>query len=155
MGKYVAFIKSQTGHDFSFYKKNTLYRRVERRMSLQQIEKMSDYVSFLSQNTSEVENLYRDLLIGVTNFFRNSEAFEELKQKIIPDLIRDKPEGYCLRVWAPGCSSGEEIYSLAIVLQECIDNLNKNINVQIFGTDIDNIAIGKARIGIYPKRYLN
>ena len=149
--KICALIKSHTGHDFSFYKKNTIYRRVERRMSLQQIEKMSDYISYLTQNTSEVENLYRDLLIGVTNFFRNSEAFEELKQRIIPDLIKDKSEGYCLRVWAPGCSSGEEIYSLAIVIQECIDTLNKNINVQIFGTDIDNIAIGKARGGIYPK----
>lgn len=149
--KICAIIKSHTGHDFSFYKKNTIYRRVERRMSLQQIEKMSDYVSYLSQNTSEVDTLYRDLLIGVTNFFRNSEAFEELKQKIIPELIRDKPDGYCLRVWAPGCSSGEETYSLAIIIQECIGNLNKNINVQIFGTDIDDISIGKARIGVYPK----
>lgn len=149
--KICTILKSHTGHDFSFYKKNTIYRRVERRMSLQQIEKMSDYVSYLTQNTSEVDTLYRDLLIGVTNFFRNPEAFEELKQKIIPDLLRDKPDGYCLRVWAPGCSSGEETYSLAIIIQECIDNLNKNINVQIFGTDIDNIAIGKARIGIYPK----
>lgn len=149
--KICAIIKSHTGHDFSFYKKNTIYRRVERRMSLQQIEKISDYISYLSQNTTEVDTLYRDLLIGVTNFFRNSEAFEELKQIIIPELIRDKPEGYCLRVWAPGCSSGEETYSLAIIIQECIGNLNKNINVQIFGTDIDDIAIGKARIGVYPK----
>jgi len=146
-----AIIKLHTGHDFSFYKKNTIYRRVERRMSLQQIEKISDYVSYLSQNTSEVDTLYRDLLIGVTKFFRNPEAFEELKQKIIPDMIGDKPEGYCLRVWDPGCSSGEETYSLAIVIQECIDNLNKNINLQIFGTDIDDTAISKARAGIYPK----
>jgi len=149
--KICAIIKSRTGHDFSFYKKNTISRRVERRMSMQQIEKMSDYVSFLSRNNTEIDSLYRDLLIGVTNFFRNPEAFEELKQRIIPELIKDKPEGYCLRVWAPGCSSGEEAYSLAIIIQESIDNLNKNINAQIFATDIDDIAIGKARIGIYSK----
>lgn len=149
--KICAIIKSRIGHDFSFYKKNTISRRVERRMSMQQIEKMSDYVSFLSRNNTEIDNLYRDLLIGVTNFFRNPEAFEELKQRIIPELIKDKPEGYCLRIWAPGCSSGEEAYSLAIIIQESIDNLNKNINAQIFATDIDDMAISKARIGVYPK----
>jgi two-component system CheB/CheR fusion protein len=148
--KIFILLRAQTGHDFSKYKQNTIARRIERRMAVQQIKQMDGYVRYLQQNPAEVAALFRDLLIGVTNFFRDPEAFAALEAKVIPRLLADKPAGALIRVWAPGCSTGEEAYSIAILLQERLEALRRNYKVQVFATDIDPQAINQARAGVYP-----
>jgi two-component system, chemotaxis family, CheB/CheR fusion protein len=149
--KIVILLRSHTGHDFSQYKKNTLYRRIERRMNIHQLEKITSYVRYLQENPQEIEILFRELLIGVTNFFRDQKVWDKLKDQILPEVLNDLPDGYILRVWIPGCSTGEEAYSFAMVFKEVSDNLklHKNISLQIFATDIDNDAINIARKGIF------
>ena len=119
-------------------------------MAVHQIETMDGYVKYLQQTPTEVEALFRDLLIGVTNFFRDPEAFKALEEKIIPKLFAGKPAGAVIRVWSPGCSTGEEAYSLAILLQEHMEAMKQSFKVQVFATDIDSQAIATARAGIYP-----
>jgi two-component system, chemotaxis family, CheB/CheR fusion protein len=148
--KIFQLLRSGTGHDFSFYKKNTLCRRIERRMSVHQIERLPDYVSYLERSPQEVTTLFKELLIGVTNFFRDSQAFESLSRCLMSEVLAHKPKDDAVRVWVPGCSSGEEVYSIAIILRECMDKLKKDFRVQIFGTDIDADAIDMARAGLYP-----
>ena len=143
-------LRAQTGHDFSQYKPSTIHRRIERRMAVHQIETLESYVKFLQQSPPEVEALFRDLLIGVTNFFRDTEAFTMLEQQILPKLFADRPAGGVLRVWVPGCSTGEEAYSIAILMQERIEALKQSYTVQVFATDIDSRAIATARAGLYP-----
>jgi two-component system CheB/CheR fusion protein len=116
--KIFILLRAQTGHDFSQYKLSTIHRRIERRMAVHQIETMDGYVKYLQQAPAEVEALFRDLLIGVTNFFRDPEAFKALEEQVIPKLFASKPAGAMIRVWSPGCSTGEEAYSLAILLAE-------------------------------------
>ena len=145
---------SQTGHDFSSYKKSTISRRMARRMSIHQIENPSDYLRLLEQNAQEAAALSKDLLIGVTNFFRDPEAFKVLS-RILKEVLAKEPKDYTVRVWVPGCSSGEEVYSIAIILRESMDALKKHFNVQIFGTDIDTDAVDTARAGIYPRKIVN
>lgn len=147
--KIFILIRNQTGHDFSFYKRNTIYRRIQRRMQLHHIEALADYFIFLQKNNQEVASLAKELLIGVTCFFRDAEAYDILQHKILPPLLSEKPNDYTLRVWVPGCSTGEEAYSMAIIVQECLDNIKRHINVQIFGTDINESAIEAARRGLY------
>jgi two-component system CheB/CheR fusion protein len=147
--KIFFLIHNQTGHDFSMYKRNTICRRIERRMQLRQTGNMADYVALLQKDEQEIAILANELFIGVTNFFRDSEAYNVLQQKILPSFLNQKPNNYTLRVWVPGCSTGEEAYSIAIIIQECLDNINHHINVQIFGTDINENAIEKARRGLY------
>jgi len=147
--KICILLRTQTGHDFSLYKRNTLVRRVERRLAVQQIDRLDGYVRYLQQNPAEVNALFRDLLIGVTNFFRDPEAFKTLDEKVIPKLFAGKPAGAAIRVWSPGCSTGEEAYSLAILLQERMEALKQNFKVQVFATDIDSRAIAVARAGVY------
>jgi two-component system CheB/CheR fusion protein len=143
-------LRSATGHDFSSYKASTIIRRIQRRMNVHQIEDMSTYVAYLQRNHEEAKTLFRELLIGVTNFFRDWEAFEVLKAKALPGLLENKPHNQSLRAWVPGCSTGEEAYSLAIILREAMDELNREVNIQLFATDIDHEAIEKARMGTYP-----
>ncbi len=150
LNKIFAILRTQIGHDFSAYKVNTLHRRISRRMGLHQIENHEKYVRYLRENPGEVEVLFRELLIGVTNFFRDTESFEVIKKNIIPELFDQMPEDATFRVWIPGCSTGEEVYSLAVVLRECLDKTSKRINLQLFGTDIDRYAIDKARDGLFP-----
>ncbi len=140
----------ETGHDFSQYKPSTISRRLERRMDVRQIETIGDYVKELQQTPAEVQELFSDLLIGVTSFFRDSESFKTLEQKIIPKLFASRPVGDMVRVWSQGCSTGEEAYSLAILLQEYLNTLEQSYTVQIFATDIDSRAIATARAGLYP-----
>ena len=149
--KIYGLLRSHTGHDFSSYKQNTIMRRIERRMNLQQIIDMSQYVSYMQHNMNEINQLFKELLIGVTNFFRDPDAFEYLINTVFPKLLKDKPVDYTLRVWVPGCSTGEEAYSVAIALREAMNKLNRNFNVQVFGTDIDAESIDKARLGRYPE----
>jgi len=147
--KIFVLLRSQTGHDFSQYKPNTIKRRVERRIAVHQIADLTGYVRFLQQTPLEVEALFRDLLIGVTSFFRDPDAFASLEKSVIPALFTDKPPGAVIRVWICGCSTGEEAYSIAILLQEQMDLLKKNFKLQIFATDIDSRAIDQARSGLY------
>jgi two-component system CheB/CheR fusion protein len=148
--KIFILVRAQTGHDFSQYKLNTTKRRIERRMAVHQIADLASYVSFLQKTPQEVEALFRDLLIGVTNFFRDPAAFAEFESKVIPRLFADKAADTTIRIWVCGCSTGEEAYSIAILLQEQMDKLKKNYNLQLFATDIDSRAINQARNGLYP-----
>ncbi|MEI6268837.1 MAG: CheR family methyltransferase [Methylococcaceae bacterium] len=143
-------IRSQTNHDFSLYKRNTIYRRIERRMAVHQIDSIDAYLLFLQHNSNEIISLFKDLLIGVTSFFRDPDAFLALEQTIIPLFFTDNANNSPIRIWCLGCSTGEEAYSIAILLQEYMDRLKKNYKVQIFATDIDSTAIAKARSGLYP-----
>ena len=143
-------LRAQTGHDFSQYKPSTICRRIERRMAIQQIETMDGYVKYLQQTPAEVQALFRDMLIGVTSFFRDPEAFSALEKQVLPRLFASKPAGGVIRVWSPGCSTGEEAYSLAMLLAEQHELLERGLKVQVFATDIDSQAIATARAGIYP-----
>ncbi len=150
--KIMLILRHQTGHDFSFYKKSTLYRRIERRMGIHNIERINDYVRFLRENTAEVELLFNEMLIGVTSFFRDPAAWDKLKIDVIPLLLASRPEGGVLRAWSVGCSTGEEAYSLAIIFREALEDLklSKNYSLQIFATDLNKHAIDIAREGSYP-----
>jgi two-component system, chemotaxis family, CheB/CheR fusion protein len=140
----------QVGHDFSGYKQKTFQRRVRRRMQVQQIENVGRYLKRLQGDPEEVTNLFRDLLIGVTNFFRDPEAFETLERLVIPQLFTGKGANDSVRVWVPGCATGEEVYSLAILLRERMEAMTGAPKVQLFATDIDEAALGVARTGRYP-----
>ncbi|MDO9221175.1 MAG: chemotaxis protein CheB [Thiobacillus sp.] len=148
--KIFILLRAQTGHDFSHYKPSTIHRRIERRMAVQQIETLDEYVKYLQQAPSEVDALFRDFLIGVTNFFRDPEAFKAIEALVIPQLFAGKSAGAAVRVWSVGCSTGEEAYSLAILLAERQEALKQNFQVQVFATDIDSRAIATARTGLYP-----
>jgi two-component system CheB/CheR fusion protein len=150
--KIFIVLRTQTGQDFSPYKKSTVYRRVERRMGLHQIDKIAHYVRFLRDNPQEVDLLFKELLIGVTSFFRDPQAWEQLKDDIIPSLVANHLPGGVLRAWACGCSTGEEAYSLSMVFKEAMAQVKPvgNFSLQVFATDLDQDAIDKARTGIYP-----
>ena len=150
MKKIFILLRAQTSHDFSLYKPSTIHRRIERRMAVHQIEGIDGYVKYLQQTPAEVEALFRDLLIGVTNFFRDPEAFQVLEDQIIPKLFAHKSPGAVIRVWTTGCSTGEEAYSIAILLVERMEALKASFTVQLFATDIDIQAIATARTGLYP-----
>ena len=153
--KILVLLRSQIGHDFSLYKTSTTLRRIERRMAVHNIHTLNPYVEYLQQNPTEVESLFRDLLIGVTSFFRNPLAFEKLEKDVLPELMGKKNIDSPIRIWVPGCSSGEEAYSIAILLTELQEKLKKNFKVQIFATDIDCQAIAAARGGVYPASIAN
>lgn len=148
--KIFILLRNQTGHDFSLYKPSTINRRIERRLAVQNIETMEEYVKFLQHTPAEVKALFNDLLIGVTNFFRDPEAFKALEEQVIPKLFSGKSASATIRVWSPGCSTGEEAYSIAILLLERMETLKQTFAVQIFATDIDPQAIATARAGLYP-----
>jgi two-component system CheB/CheR fusion protein len=150
--KAVILLRAHTGHDFSLYKRNTLYRRIERRMGIHQIHKMAAYVRYLQENSQELDLLFKELLIGVTNFFRDAAAWEQLREQAIPTLLASRSPGQALRAWVPGCSTGEEAYSLAIVFKEAVEQAKPkgNFALQIFATDLDRDAIDKARQGVFP-----
>ncbi|TFG13286.1 MAG: PAS domain S-box protein [Promethearchaeota archaeon] len=143
-------LKKKTNHDFSVYKENTMFRRIERRMVINHFNNISDYINYIRDHSQELEILFKELLIGVTNFFRDKEAFDFLEEKIIPSFFKESKLKKNIRIWVPGCSTGEEVYSIAILFQEYIDKINQDIKIQIFATDIDDVAIEKARLGIYP-----
>ena len=148
--KIFIVLRSQTGHDFSQYKKNTILRRIERRMAVNQIESFKNYLRYVRQNPLEVDTLFKDLLIGVTRFFRDQEAFDVIEQEIIPAIFADRPPEEDVRLWVCACSTGEEAYSYAILLKEFTERHGQRNRVQIFATDIDNHSIEKARHGVYP-----
>ncbi|TRZ74343.1 MAG: PAS domain S-box protein [Bacteroidetes bacterium] len=150
--KIIILLQTHTGNDFSLYKKNTVYRRIERRMGVHKIDKLFSYVRFLQENPKEVNILFKELMIGVTNFFRDTLVWEKLSETVIPNIIGNLQAGSILRAWIPGCSTGEEAYSLAIVFKEALEKINPHggFSLQIFATDLDNEAIEIARKGIFP-----
>lgn len=146
-----ALLLARTRRDFSQYKRNTVMRRVERRMAVHQIESQDDYIRYLQGNATEVDALFRDLLIGVTSFFRDTEAFDALEKIVMPRLVPDgSADDRLIRVWVAGCSTGEEAYSVAMLLHERLEALKESARVQIFATDIDANAIAEARGAVYP-----
>jgi two-component system CheB/CheR fusion protein len=144
-------LREQTGHDFAGYKRSTISRRIERRMSIYHIEEPGAYVAFLQSNPHEAQLLMQELLISVTSFFRDPEAFETLTEKALPGLLESRAADVPLRVWVPGCATGEEAYSVAMLLHAQMQQANRPPNVQIFGTDLDGHAIDVARAGVYPE----
>ena len=142
-------LRTVTGHDFSQYKKSTITRRIERRMAQHNIEDAEVYVRYLKESPAEAHMLFRELLINVTSFFRDPEAFAFLQQDILPRIFKDKPENYVFRVWVAGCATGEEAYSIAILLREWMEENRRELKVQIYGTDLDDDAIAIARAGAY------
>ncbi len=150
--KICILLRAQTGHDFSLYKKSTIYRRVERRMSIHRLGGIGDYVAFLQSNPQEVDLLFKELLIGVTSFFRDPAAWAYLQEEVLPGMIRTKTPDNLLRAWVAGCSSGEEAYTLAMIFCEAMDHAKpaNRLDLQIFATDLDPDAIAKARQGTYP-----
>ncbi len=149
--KIIILLRTRTGNDFSLYKKNTIYRRIERRMSVHRIEKITSYVRFLQENPKEVDILFKELLIGVTNFFRDPLVWEKLRDSVFPDMFSTMKPGTVLRAWVPGCSTGEEAFSLAMVFKEALEkmDLNGGFSLQIFATDLDGVAIETARKGVF------
>ncbi len=143
-------LRDRSGHDFTHYRGTTLRRRVVRRMVLARVERMDDYVTLLKSDHLEVETLFRELLIGVTTFFRDPPAFEALAAEALPRLIAAQALDSPVRVWVPACSTGEEAYSIAILLQELADSVKRDVSVKLFATDIDTDAIERARTGVYP-----
>jgi chemotaxis methyl-accepting protein methylase len=150
--KTLILLRARTGHDFSMYKKNTLYRRIERRMGIHQINRIAFYVRYLRENPLELDLLFQELLIGVTSFFRDPQAWEVLREEALPALLSGRPAGGTVRAWSVGCSTGEEAYSLSILFREVLEKIKPKarFTLQIFATDLDRDAIDKARIGIYP-----
>ncbi len=143
-------LRSSTGHDFSLYKKSTIGRRIERRMAQHEISDAEVYARYLKEQPAELQALFRELLINVTSFFRDPEAFDMLRNDFLPQLLAGKPEGYVVRVWVAGCASGEEAYSIAILLRELMDETKRGFKIQMYATDLDEDAIAQARAGIYP-----
>jgi two-component system CheB/CheR fusion protein len=148
--KLFILVRSQTGHDFSLYKDTTILRRIDRRMTVNQIGELRIYVRYLQQNPLEVQTLFKELLIGVTNFFRDPEAFQALRNKVIPAIFRGRSRERPVRVWVPGCSTGEEAYSIAIMIRDYALSHELEHDVQVFATDIDAESIEVARLGMYP-----
>lgn len=151
MNKVFLLLRSRTGNDFTHYKHSTIERRVKRRMLLHKLERLRDYVRLLQQSGAEVEELFQDILINVTSFFRDAAAFEALKEQVFPHIMQKRAPEAPIRIWVPGCSSGEEAYSVAIVLIEHLGDEAATTQIQIFGTDVDARAVDKARLGVYPE----
>jgi two-component system, chemotaxis family, CheB/CheR fusion protein len=140
-------LRRSTGVDFTHYRQTTILRR----MVVHKIDKLNDYVRYVQTNPAEIKALYQDMLINVTSFFRNPKVFDALKAEVFPNLLRDRSPESTIRVWTPGCASGEETYSVAIALLEFLGDKNEQTSIQLFGTDVSDTSITKARSGLYPE----
>jgi two-component system CheB/CheR fusion protein len=143
-------LRQATGHDFAHYRQTTIQRRIHRRMVVHKIDKLKDYLKFAQSNPAEIKTLYQDMLINVTSFFRNPKVFDALKSEVFPAIAKRRGLDMAIRVWTPGCSSGEETYSVAIALLEFLGEKASKVPIQIFGTDVSEASINKARAGVYP-----
>jgi len=155
--KIIILLRTRTGQDFSMYKKSMIYRRIERRMGIHQIDRIMTYVRFLQENPGELDLLFKELLIGVTGFFRDPDYWNYLGDTAIPALIADGTGNRTLRAWVPGCSTGEEAYSLAIVFKEVLEKVKPKgrITLQIYATDLDKDAIDRARAALFPENIIS
>ena len=149
--KVLMLIRSVTGRDFTGYKKSTIYRRITRRMAVHKIEHVADYHRYLQENHAEIYRLFKELLILVTSFFRDPSAFDVLAAKVIPQILANHRDGSQVRVWVPGCATGEEAISILMLFIEALDKLNRHIPLQVFATDVDPEAIQRARTAEYPE----
>jgi two-component system CheB/CheR fusion protein len=152
MAQIFLLLKSRIGIDFTNYKQSTIRRRLKRRMTLHQIYRVEDYVKFLNSKPTELDALFQDMLINVTSFFRDSETFDVLAERVLPSLMMDRPDDQPLRIWVPACSTGEEAYSISMLIFEIMADSGSTAEFQIFASDIDQEAIHTARRGIYPKK---
>jgi two-component system CheB/CheR fusion protein len=152
--RILGLLKAETGVDFTHYKHSTIQRRILRRLALDRMDNLADYVTYLEAHRPEINKLYEDILINVTGFFREPEAFEGLKSLVFPAITRERSPGDPIRIWVPGCASGEEAYSIAITLLEYLGDRFANYPVQVFATDIDDQVISQARAGFYPEAAL-
>ncbi|HET6527849.1 MAG TPA: CheR family methyltransferase, partial [Balneolaceae bacterium] len=151
LSKILAQVRSKTEHDFTHYKRSTVLRRIERRMHINHVDTLAGYLSFLKDHPNEAQELFKDLLITVTNFFRDPEAFKAVENKVIPKLFKDKGPDDELRVWVPGCATGEEAYSIAMLLREYAGTMDDSPQIQVFATDVDEGALNHARQGRYAE----
>lgn len=151
LSKIFVMLRARTGIDFTYYKQNTIQRRIKRRMVLYQLIRMKDYLKFLQTHPKELEVLFQDMLINVTSFFRDPETFAALKNSVFPHFLEKRTVEQAIRIWIPACSTGEEAYSVAIALFEFLGERNGAFHIQIFASDIDKQAIDKARKGVYPQ----
>ena len=142
-------IQRHTGHDFSRYKQATLLRRIRRRLQGLRVTAVADYVQLLESSAAEAESLVKDLLIGVTQFFRDPETFDTLARQVLPRITKAKGEQAPLRIWVPGCASGEEAYTIAMLVHEHLEHSGRELAVQLFATDIDAGILAQARQGRY------
>jgi two-component system, chemotaxis family, CheB/CheR fusion protein len=150
INKIFAMVDQRTGCDFSEYKINTINRRIGRRMALHRFSGLQDYIHYLQKTPEEIDLLLKDILISVTSFFRDADAFHALA-KIFPKILEKKQQGDSIRVWVPGCATGEEVYSIAILLSESLGEQINKFTIQVFGTDLDQEAINRARRGLFPE----
>ncbi|MBK9359450.1 MAG: PAS domain-containing protein [Bacteroidales bacterium] len=153
--KILKIVREKVGVDFSFYKPATILRRLEKRISINQISKIENYISYLNQSPTEARILYKELLIGVTQFFRDQEAFNVTREKVIPEIFKGKQPGGNIRIWSVGCSTGEEAYSLAILFREYMDENRIDLDVKVFATDLDSESIEYASAGVYPESIIS
>jgi two-component system CheB/CheR fusion protein len=144
-------LRRSTGVDFTYYRQTTILRRIQRRMVVHKIEKLEDYVKYVQTNPSEIKLLYQDMLINVTSFFRNPSVFDAMKTRVFPAIMKNRASDAPIRIWTPGCASGEETYSVAIALLEFLGDSSSQTAVQLFGTDVSEGSIAKARTGVYPE----
>lgn len=150
-GRIAEIVRRTTGVDFTHYKSATMQRRIKRRMIVHKIESLAEYEEYLRATPGEIEALYQDVLINVTSFFRNSQAFEVLAEKVFPKLLADRTRHEAVRIWTLGCSTGEEAYSLAMLFAECAEAAKNSARLQLFASDLNASAIEKARAGCYPR----
>lgn len=151
LDRVFALLRSSTGVDFTHYKRPTIKRRLQRRMVLHKIDAIEQYVKLLQQNATETRALYQDLLIHVTQFFRDPDTFQTLRDKVFPEIMQARAPGHPIRIWVPGCSTGEEAFSLAIAILEFLGDESNTVPVQIFATDVSETAIEHARAGTFPE----
>src|SRR6059036_3210412 len=151
LDQILRMLREKSGIDFALYRQTTIRRRIGRRMMIHGLDTLESYVHYLEGHPSQVHALYNDLLVNVTRFFRDPEAFQLLQRRVFPSILKQLPADAPIRVWAPGCATGEEAYSLAMVLLESIDDAAGPVPIQLFGTDVSETAIVKARAGIYPE----
>jgi len=149
LNQVISLLRARTEVDFTHYKRSTIWRRIQRRMALRNLEKLDEYLAALQNDPVEQHNLYQDFLIRVTQFFRDPEAFEALKEKVFPALVQERPADRPIRLWVAGCSTGEEVYSLAMVLLEFLGGRADHLSVKILATDLNEVALERARAGLY------
>ena len=149
MNRLLRLLREECGIDFAFYRSATVMRRIERRVLLSQSVDFDDYVELLAQDREELNSLYKDLLIGVTQFFRDPAAYERLQSDVLPEILQGLQPGSQFRAWVAGCATGEEPYSLAIVISELLEELNLQLDVKIFATDVHRASLDTASAGIY------
>src|SRR3989442_865881 len=151
LAQIFGMLREKSGLDFTLYRQTTIRRRIARRMLIHSVGTLEAYRRYLEEHPSQVHALSNDLLVNVTRFFRDADVFRVLQRSVFPNIIKQRPADAPIRIWAPGCATGEEAYSLAIALLECLGDEAATVPIQLFGTDVSETSIAKARAGVYPE----